>query len=116
VVTFLFPLDVGKTWEYEFKWKNPYGGDLGTTRMSAKVERWEDVATTAGTFKALKVVHDGGWSSTYNGEMMAGPRRETLWYAPEAKRWVKREYHDRGASGRTIQNVRDELVALELQR
>ena len=39
-----------------------------------------------------------------------------LWYAPDAKRWVKHEYIDRGPEGRVVEQRRYDLMQVELQK
>jgi hypothetical protein len=53
-VTFAFPLEIGKTWEFEYAGKRDNGTRVTHQRV-ARVEAWEDVEVPAGKFKALKV-------------------------------------------------------------
>jgi hypothetical protein len=115
-VAFAFALDVGKMWEYDYRYRNADGGDPAATRIKAKVEGWEEVAVPAGKFRTLKVVHEGTWTRTIAGIYYSGIIRETFWYAPEAKWYAKREYQSRRSNGMTDASVRNELVAVELKR
>jgi hypothetical protein len=85
-----FPLEEGKTWKG--KYSTPSRDRTGTTYGEAegKVLGFESVTVPAGTFNAAKVRVEIYWQ--YKGVM--GRRGEgtiwyTIWYAPEAKRWVK---------------------------
>ena len=49
VVLLAFPLEVGKTWDYEYRTPSPYDANGTTYKVTAKVEKWEDVKTPAGT-------------------------------------------------------------------
>jgi hypothetical protein len=109
-IALAFPLYVGKTWDYQYRMPsmNDTKGEL--YKVTAKVEKWEDVQTPAGTFNALKVVHEGTWSRTFFGESVAGVTRETFWYAPDVKRWVKQEWLLRDAIGRVVSNSVQEIT------
>ena len=110
-----FPLYVGKTWQYEYKTVDSNGRET-LQSGTAKVEGWEVVTVAAGTFKALKVDVEGR-SRTYMPDgIVTGKVNETLWYSPEAKRWVKRESFNRTLEGRIVDQVRNELMQLELQK
>jgi hypothetical protein len=115
VLTLAFPLFVGKTWEYEYTAVDASGNRTLQTR-NAKVETWEVVAVPAGTFNALKVVVDGRWRAPIRDAMFTGKVTETLWYSPEAKRWVKREVTSRTPEGGITDQFRDELVRIALEK
>lgn len=40
---------------------------------------------------------------------------ETYWYSPEAKWWVKREYHDRTPTNQTWTQIRNELTEIQVK-
>lgn len=105
-----FPLEVGKTWKNEYKWKRT---DSGTTSFSSpvKVEGWEEVQVPAGKFKALKVVHSGYYSAQSSGNSWSGSIIETAWYAPEVKRFVKYESIDTPQGDQ----IRTELIEFEVK-
>jgi hypothetical protein len=115
-LTFAFPLDAGKTWEWEYKYSPTDGEPPGTWSAKAKVEGWEEVRVPAGTFKTLKVVHEGRWSRPYGGYSISGTSIETFWYAPEVKWFAKREYYVRRSGGIVDTNIRSELVSRELTK
>lgn len=84
-----FPLRPGSKWHQTIQVSTP--GRVHVRFVDASVLRWERVTTPAGTFSALKVVlqmnlGDANW--LWNSRQVT----ETLWYAPEVKRWVRREY------------------------
>jgi len=114
-VAFAFPLDAGKTWEYEYKYPNAEGPPA-TWSTKAKVEGWEEVRVPAGTFKAIKVVHEGRWSRVAGGYSISGTAIETFWYVPEIKWFAKREFLNRRAGGIVYDNIRNELVSRELTK
>lgn len=113
-VAFAFPLEVGKTWEFEYSTKTA-NGDSVTEKRTAKVESWEDVVVPAGQFKALKVVHSGNYTRSTATGSWSGAVSEVLWYAPNVKRFIKREYRDTTGSGQTWDHVRDELIEYEVK-
>ncbi len=93
-VNFSWPLEPGKKWTYEYT-VNSAGnnGDIVTIsyRMAAEVAGWENVATPAGTFRAMKVVHKGTMDLP-TGSTGAYKVGWTLWYAPEVAGQVKVTY------------------------
>lgn len=113
-VTFAFPLEVGKTWEFEYSTKTT-SGDSVSQKRTAKVESWEDVVVPAGQFKALKVVHSGHYTRSTAMSSWSGVVSEVFWYAPNVKRFVKREYRDTIGSGQTWEHVSDELIEYEVK-
>ena len=115
-VAFAFPLDAGKTWEYEYKYSATDGNPPGTWSVKVKAEGWEEVRVPAGTFKAMKVVHEGRWSRMFGGYSISGTSIETFWYVPEVKWFAKREYYVRRSGGIVDSNIRNELVSRELAK
>ena len=88
-VNFDWPLVVGKKWTYEHATSS--SSALATPvifsyKTNAEVVSYEEVETTAGKFKAMKVVHKASWKESVNNE---GTQILTYWYAPLAKRYVK---------------------------
>ena len=111
-VRFDFPLEVGKTWKYDYKTRRNDGNGFTTFSVNAKVEGWEDVEVTAGKFKALKVTHASAYSTETGGQRYNGQLVRTYWYSPEAKREVKYEFIDHGDGG---VRSRTELVEYEVK-
>jgi hypothetical protein len=112
-VAIAFPIELGKSWQYEFKTSGA-NGDTSQVRK-AKAASWEEVRVPAGTFKALKIVHDGSWARVEIGRHFSGVVTETTWYSPEVKRLIKREYLDRTPGGGIWDHSVTELVSFELK-
>ena len=108
-VALAFPLEVGKTWTNEYKWKR---SDSGTTYFDSpvKVEGWEEVQVPAGKFRALKVVHSGYYSSQTTSSSWKGRTAETMWYSPEIRKFVKYLFDDQGGD-----KVLYELIEYEVK-
>jgi hypothetical protein len=109
-VALAFPLEVGKTWKNEYKWRR---SDSGTTNFLSpvKVEGWEEVTVPAGKFRALKVVHSGHYSARNNSYSWSGTTAETFWYAPEIRKFVKYEMIDQPQGDQ----IRIELTEYEVK-
>lgn len=110
---FDFPLEVGKTWRYDYKIRRNDGKGFTTFSVNAEVDGWEEVQVPAGKFKALKVTHFIPYSTeTTEGRRFSGQLLKTYWYSPEVKREVKYEFVDRGVAGN---RTRTELVEYEVK-
>lgn len=110
-----FPLAVGKTWEYTYRRKR--NDDLGVTiyRVKAKVEAFERIETPAGSFEAFKVVHQKHYETSKEGRNWTSTSEEVFWYAPSARRWVRRDLIDRDSRGRIADKYREEVIAVSLR-
>jgi hypothetical protein len=90
-----FPLRVGKEWSMQFEvfWRG--GGEgvaqLRPDRRKATVEAWESIRVPAGEFRVLRVVHVGRRRMHRRDGEFDVPVRETVWYSPDVKNFVKRE-------------------------
>jgi hypothetical protein len=114
-VTFAFPLEIGKTWEFEYAGKRDNGTRVTHQRV-ARVEAWEDIEVPAGKFKALRVVHAGRFEVHPTiGPVSSGNVTEVLWYVPAVKSFVKREYRDTMGDLRTREQFREELTEYKVQ-
>ncbi len=105
-----WPLEVGKKYAAESEWTNTSTSQKGFNEYKATVESYEDVTVPAGTFKAYKVVLKGFWNrrdTQFNG---SGRSTQTLWYAPDAKRWVKWVSEDRSSNGQIFNDDVAELL------
>ena len=111
-LSFDFPLEVGKTWKFDYKARRDDGSGGTTYRVDAKVDGWEEVEVPAGKFKALKVTHSSAYSTVTGGQTFNGQLLKTYWYSPEAKRVVKHDYIDRSNGG---DRTRTELVEYEVK-
>lgn len=85
-----FPLKVGKTWEQEMTFTRP--SRKGVSWLRGEVLGWEEVNVPAGKFKALKIEVGGAYRLLWQGRNDAGRIADTIWYAPEVKTVVKRNY------------------------
>jgi hypothetical protein len=82
-----FPLQAGKTWNYSF-YGQPRGGGTGlqTYRNEFKVIGCEELSIPAGKVSALKLeITQWIVGTHWNGVFY-------LWYAPQVKSYVKRQY------------------------
>jgi hypothetical protein len=66
----------------------------------------EAVTVPAGTFQTFRIEYDGTYASRAGNKAWTGTHKETMSYAPEAKRFVRREF-DQAA---TANDFRDHLV------
>jgi uncharacterized caspase-like protein len=84
-----WPLEVGQTGSLNTTWQTPItSGRWPAIAVTWKVESYEDVKVFAGTFKAFRIL------MTFTRQ--DGRQTEsTLWYAPEARQFVKMD----GATG-----------------
>jgi hypothetical protein len=107
-----FPLTVGQTWTFDYSVKpKAYPVKISQT---AKVVGWEKVRTPAGTFDALKVEHQGRYSTTDGNYNWSGQIHEVFWYAPAARRIVKHDYTDTKGDGTIWDQWSDELIEIYL--
>ncbi|ABO55034.1 hypothetical protein LA345_12815 [Burkholderia vietnamiensis] len=82
-----FPLRAGDSYSAQYDYHDSTGRNW-TRQMTAKVEGVETVQTKAGSFDAVRVKISGGWYS--DGQPGGGGSfNETMWYAPQTKRFVK---------------------------
>ena len=103
-----FPLAVGDAYEAAWQMRRArVGAFLARHERTVKVVGWEDVEVPAGRFRALKIEASGVWRRL--DKQTSGWARNTVWYVPQAKRWVKTLYED--ASGK----VGEELVFYVVQ-
>ena len=108
-----FPLAVGKSWDFNYT-LNSKPGSVTEIKQTATVKGWETVKVPAGTFRALRIEHQGYYATSENSSTWSGRIRETFWYAPSARRIVVHEYQDTGALGTVWDKRRDELVDMLL--
>lgn len=108
-----FPLAAGKSWKFSYVF-NGKPGSVTEIKQTATVKGWETVKVPAGTFRALRIDHQGYYSTFENGSAWSGNIRETFWYAPSARRIVIHEYQDTGGSGAIWDKWREELVDMRL--
>ena len=103
-----FPLAVGRTYPALWEMRRPRVGKFHVRHeRTVKVAGWEEVEVPAGKFLALKVQAEGRWQRL--DRKSSDWARNTMWYVPEVKRWVKSYYED--AQGK----VGEELVFFVVQ-
>jgi len=112
-MSMVFPLQVGKTWQYSFRAKNQKSEVLRHARK-AEVTGWEKVRVPAGEFTALKIVHTGNRFGP--GDENRGAERITFWYVPDMKRWVRCQIVRRGEKGGLKEELFIDLARADLQR
>jgi len=86
-----FPLVPGASYRIAWDLENPrFNREGGRHERTVKVIGWEEVAVPAGKFRALKIVSEGTFRPFVVYNMMShGTARDTFWYVPEVKRWVR---------------------------
>ena len=82
-----FPLTVGKKWRLSGKgFVNGFNSDVKNYTVDFKVEAYEDVTVTAGTFKAFRISRS--WNR-YQIQVESTNWSDTVWFAPDVKATVK---------------------------
>jgi hypothetical protein len=105
-VTITWPLRVGKWGSSGGTWRTPDFPSGLFARFSWSVDAYEDVRVPAGTFKAFRLSFSAGPSASHL-EARWPPRTGKLWYAPDARQFIK-------AEGRAEIALNDfQLVALD---
>jgi len=112
-INFAWPLFPGKRWNYEYAVSVPGSTLVTTFRMAAEVTGWEDVSTSAGKFKSLKVVHTG--TADAGAGMGASKTSWTSWYAPEVKNYVRYQMEVTGPDGAPGLRESSELMTVRVQ-
>lgn len=105
-----WPLENDKKFPAEFSWANTSNAQAGKNDYNAVVSGPEDITVEAGTFKAYKITAKGFWNrrdQEFNG---SGSAIQTIWYAPEIKRWVRWETQSRTNQNRLFDDTVVELV------
>ena len=96
---FRFPLRPGDTHEARYSTKFPLQGAYEVRHeRRVKVVGWEDVTVPAGKFRALRVESEGRFQRVDTA--ISGTAKETAWYAPEVKRYVKWTFENWNFRGR----------------
>lgn len=105
---FKFPLEVGKEWAVKENWTSGRGFD----EYKAKVEAFEKIKVEAGEFDVYKVSFKGFWNQRVDGNF-SGRVERVIWYAPLAKRDVKRTSESRHSQGGPWNKSETELTKWE---
>jgi len=88
---FNFPLEMGKTWKDQYTAKSAPSASQEVTYLETfAVLGWEEVATQAGKFKALKLEYKQETVGQTGGRPKEG--KAWYWYSPDAKYMVKCQY------------------------
>jgi hypothetical protein len=104
---FVFPLEVGKKWDFKYSLANKVTSATARWQLEAAVVSYEKVKVPAGEFDTFKIEYKGFWNNNTTGRN--GRAVVTNWYAPATRSVVKSEYDDT-----FNRNVR-ELVEFQLQ-
>ncbi|MBI4587264.1 MAG: caspase family protein, partial [Candidatus Rokubacteria bacterium] len=91
-----WPLEVGKWGVSSGRWRTPGNPAGGPARFTWKIEAYEEIRVTAGSFKAFRISLSIEPEGPGRGP---GPGRRwelQTWYAPEARQLVKAEGYDLG--------------------
>ncbi len=93
-IRYLWPLEVGKTWEQAFREDRPVDRQTNERAETASVEAEETIAVPAGTFRTMKIVYRNKGT---------GAIRYEEWYSPDLKMSVQiRERLDSGLQVREL--------------
>ena len=88
-----FPLAVGRQYPAAWVMRRPRAGGFEVKHQrTVKVVGWEDLEVPAGRFRAVKIEATGGFQRV--DKPLTGQARNTYWYVPQVKRWVKTTYTD----------------------
>jgi len=91
-----WPLEVGKSGWGRVRWRgfNAPAGTMVSAIVAWKVEAMEPVQVAGTARDAFRVAFEVKWPARHGGS--DGYRTWQLWYAPDAKQWVKGESEDLG--------------------
>jgi hypothetical protein len=111
-----FPLEVGKNWDASFENEvtTKGGKRFATWPWKARVVGTEAVTVPAGTFQTFRIEYDGTYASRAGNRAWTGRHKETLSYAPEAKRFIRREFEQSATANEAHEHHVIELVSLML--
>ena len=103
-----FPLSVGQGYTAAWRMRRPRAGSFHARHeRNVKVIGWEHVDVPAGRFRALRIEAHGMWHRLDRGT--SDWASNTVWYAPQVRRWVKSVYEDKNGK------VGEELVFYVIQ-
>ncbi|HZN30817.1 MAG TPA: hypothetical protein VFB88_15790 [Xanthobacteraceae bacterium] len=90
---FQFPLSPGQQYPAAWEMRRPRAGAFHVRHeRRVTIVGWEDVEVPAGRFRALKIQADGHFRRF--DKVASDEARNTFWYVPQVKRWVKSVYQD----------------------
>jgi hypothetical protein len=88
-----FPLAPGRQYPAAWEIRRPNIGNFHVRHeRRVTVVGWEDIEVAAGKFRALKIQADGYFKRL--DRAVQDEARNTFWYVPQVKRWVKSVYQD----------------------
>jgi len=88
-----FPLAPGRQYPAAWEIRRPSAGEFHVRHeRRVTVVGWEDIEVAAGKFRALKIQADGHFRRL--DKEVRDEARNTIWYVPQVKRWVKSVYKD----------------------
>ncbi len=82
---YLWPLTVGKTWQFEQHWTSE-DGTQGATIQTAVVEDYQPKTVRAGTFMAYTIRYTG---KITDSKGFSADTTDIHWYAPKLKTFIK---------------------------
>lgn len=91
-----FPLYVGKTWQQDVGLRQMGTGVIRPYSNQFRVEAYEPVTVKAGTFMAFRIAWEQERAAAYNPWGVPFHGKSALWWAPEARAFIKREAYSRG--------------------
>ncbi|MCL4746428.1 MAG: hypothetical protein KJZ83_13585 [Burkholderiaceae bacterium] len=104
----------GASESFRGSYRTPLSDDALYWSEIARVETWERVRVPAGEFLALRVRRTIAFDHA-DRFRQRNTRSDTLWYAPEVNRWVRREWTGWYGTAATLRtNMREDWVAHEL--
>jgi hypothetical protein len=96
---FKFPMRPGDTHEARYDVKVPREGRYEVRHQRrVKVIGWEEVTVPAGKFRALRIESEGPYQRLDTA--ISGTAKDTAWYVPEVKRYVKWTFENWTFKGR----------------
>jgi hypothetical protein len=96
---FKFPMRPGDTRDWVYNVKVPLEGSYEVRHQRrVKVIGWEELTVPAGKFRALRIESEGPFQRV--DKPISGTSKETAWYVPEAKRYVKWTFENWNFKGR----------------
>lgn len=111
-----FPLALGKSWEYRYQLAAG-ANSLSSYRVAARVEGIERVRVRAGVFDAVRIEHQGDWSTPVTDaggvRTITGRIEGTFWYAPAINGWARIDLTLYRPDGSIETRLQQELVRYE---
>lgn len=96
-----FPLAVGQKWTYEYKFTPRASRTTQSRSAEVNVVGFEEITTSAGNFKAFKLVRSERWARGPRQGM--GGSSVTYFYSPETKSVVKSLFENDNGGKREIE-------------